>query len=321
MIGDPKQSIYGFRGADIHAYLAARRATQGRHYTLGVNYRSTEAMVAACNRLFQRAEGWARGAFRFRSGDENPIPFLAVAAKGRADRLILNGQAATALTCWTLDEDDGPVSPDDYRQRMARRDRDPNRRLATPSARGKSRFQTRRRAAPAADRKTSRSWCAPARRSRRHARSAGRPPHPQRLSLGSGLGVPDPGGGSIYCTGYGPAPRPPTRVWRARPWAPTPWPCLWSRWRNSSVTNWPGKPGRTLSRLPADLAASGRACHATALDAGRGSAGAAARTWERRASPDQSVASGRMAATIGGCHPWGTGADSAPIGASGSVGR
>ncbi len=119
MIGDPKQSIYGFRGADIHAYLAARRATQGRHYTLGVNYRSTEAMVAACNRLFQRAEGWARGAFRFRSGDENPIPFLAVAAKGRADRLILNGQAATALTCWTLDEDDGPVSPDDYRQRMA----------------------------------------------------------------------------------------------------------------------------------------------------------------------------------------------------------
>ncbi len=29
LIGDPKQSIYGFRGADIHSYLAARRATDG----------------------------------------------------------------------------------------------------------------------------------------------------------------------------------------------------------------------------------------------------------------------------------------------------
>src|SRR5256886_13395101 len=30
LIGDPKQSIYGFRGADIHSYLQARRATEGR---------------------------------------------------------------------------------------------------------------------------------------------------------------------------------------------------------------------------------------------------------------------------------------------------
>ena len=35
LIGDPKQSIYGFRGADIHSYLAARRATAGRHHVLG----------------------------------------------------------------------------------------------------------------------------------------------------------------------------------------------------------------------------------------------------------------------------------------------
>ena len=31
LIGDPKQSIYGFRGADIYSYLQARRATAGRH--------------------------------------------------------------------------------------------------------------------------------------------------------------------------------------------------------------------------------------------------------------------------------------------------
>jgi len=34
LIGDPKQSIYGFRGADIYSYLQARRATTGRHYVL-----------------------------------------------------------------------------------------------------------------------------------------------------------------------------------------------------------------------------------------------------------------------------------------------
>ncbi|WP_238580325.1 UvrD-helicase domain-containing protein, partial [Pseudomonas aeruginosa] len=47
MIGDPKQAIYAFRGADIHTYLRAREATRGRHYTLGKNFRSTAAMVAA----------------------------------------------------------------------------------------------------------------------------------------------------------------------------------------------------------------------------------------------------------------------------------
>ncbi|MFM8768731.1 MAG: UvrD-helicase domain-containing protein, partial [Rubrivivax sp.] len=45
LIGDPKQSIYAFRGADIHTYLATRRHTQGRHVTLGTNFRSTHGMV------------------------------------------------------------------------------------------------------------------------------------------------------------------------------------------------------------------------------------------------------------------------------------
>ncbi len=56
MIGDPKQAIYAFRGADIYTYLSARAATSGRHYTLGKNFRSTEAMVTAANRCFEFAE-------------------------------------------------------------------------------------------------------------------------------------------------------------------------------------------------------------------------------------------------------------------------
>jgi exodeoxyribonuclease V beta subunit len=93
LIGDPKQSIYGFRGADIHSYLAARRATAGRHYQLGTNYRSTRQLVAAVNRMFLHAEGhgahpgYAAGAFRFRKDGDNPLPFEAVDAAGRKEEL------------------------------------------------------------------------------------------------------------------------------------------------------------------------------------------------------------------------------------------
>ena len=45
LIGDPKQAIYAFRGADIHTYLRAREAIRGRHYTLDTNFHSSKAMV------------------------------------------------------------------------------------------------------------------------------------------------------------------------------------------------------------------------------------------------------------------------------------
>ncbi len=64
LIGDPKQSIYRFRGADIHSYLSARRKTAGRHHMLATNHRSTAPLVAAVNYLFSRAEGRAYPASR-----------------------------------------------------------------------------------------------------------------------------------------------------------------------------------------------------------------------------------------------------------------
>ncbi|MFM7272889.1 MAG: UvrD-helicase domain-containing protein, partial [Gammaproteobacteria bacterium] len=50
-VGDPKQSIYAFRGADVFAYLAAARAAEGR-LTLDVNRRATPALIGALNGLF-----------------------------------------------------------------------------------------------------------------------------------------------------------------------------------------------------------------------------------------------------------------------------
>ncbi|KQV52044.1 exodeoxyribonuclease V subunit beta [Massilia sp. Root335] len=118
LIGDPKQSIYGFRGADIHSYLSARRATHGRHYQLGTNYRSTRQLVGAVNRLFVHAEGtYAAGAFRFRKGAENPLPFDAVDAAGRKQRLVGVDGPFQALAVGIAEIED--MRADDYREFFA----------------------------------------------------------------------------------------------------------------------------------------------------------------------------------------------------------
>ncbi|WP_439258221.1 exodeoxyribonuclease V subunit beta [Lonepinella sp. BR2271] len=51
MIGDPKQAIYKFRGADIFTYLQASQQAQQR-FTLEKNYRSNGALIEAINQLF-----------------------------------------------------------------------------------------------------------------------------------------------------------------------------------------------------------------------------------------------------------------------------
>ncbi|PWC13955.1 exodeoxyribonuclease V subunit beta [Brenneria corticis] len=121
LIGDPKQAIYAFRGADIFTYLRARRDTAGRHYTLTTNFRSTRAMVDAVNQVFSLAESRSlgAGAFLFRRGDgENQVPFMAVRAKGRDERWLVEDAEAGAMTFLCVDEPE-PLSKTDYRRRMA----------------------------------------------------------------------------------------------------------------------------------------------------------------------------------------------------------
>ena len=118
LIGDPKQAIYAFRGADIHTYLRAREATRGRHYTLDTNFRSSKAMVGAVNHIFEVAEQRPGGAFRFGAVSDDgdgagaavSLPFLAVKAQGRKEiwqDTTYPGGAAPALVAWTMPEDAG----------------------------------------------------------------------------------------------------------------------------------------------------------------------------------------------------------------------
>lgn len=52
LIGDPKQSIYGFRNADLNSYLEARSQAD-THYRLTTNWRSDPGVVEAMNSLFR----------------------------------------------------------------------------------------------------------------------------------------------------------------------------------------------------------------------------------------------------------------------------
>ncbi|MEO6122708.1 MAG: UvrD-helicase domain-containing protein [Ilumatobacteraceae bacterium] len=52
-VGDPKQAIYRFRGADVHAYLDAVDAGAG--FTLGTNYRSDRSLLDGLGYLFDGA--------------------------------------------------------------------------------------------------------------------------------------------------------------------------------------------------------------------------------------------------------------------------
>lgn len=94
LIGDPKQAIYRFRGADVFAYMAAKRDA-GRRYTLDRNWRSTHHMVEAVGAVFKESTH----PFVYEE-----IPFEPVAAAGQADLAPLRGDDGTALT-WLWLED------------------------------------------------------------------------------------------------------------------------------------------------------------------------------------------------------------------------
>ena len=52
MIGDPKQAIYGFRGADVYTYLKAKKGSDEDVYRLNKNFRSSPDLIHAVNQIF-----------------------------------------------------------------------------------------------------------------------------------------------------------------------------------------------------------------------------------------------------------------------------
>lgn len=91
LIGDPKQTIYSFRGSDIFTYIKIRKFLPYK-YNLKINWRSSPGMVNAVNQLFQISNP-----FIFQD-----IPFIPLisAYQNRNYKFVIHKQPQQSVCFW-----------------------------------------------------------------------------------------------------------------------------------------------------------------------------------------------------------------------------
>ncbi len=107
-VGDPKQAIYGFRGADLPTYLQARGRAAAR-YTLASNQRATPRLIVALEALLNRND---------RAFVQDGLDYQPVTAGSRPRSVFVEpasgqyaGSDGAALRLWQLPIDnDGPIA-------------------------------------------------------------------------------------------------------------------------------------------------------------------------------------------------------------------
>ncbi|HTH93720.1 MAG TPA: exodeoxyribonuclease V subunit beta [Rhodocyclaceae bacterium] len=101
-VGDPKQAIYSFRGADLQAYMGARQRAD-EILVLDTNRRSTSPLITAVNAMFSRNPD----AFR-----DDSLRFEPVQAPPNAPApILLDGQPLAALDFWFVPRNEKESEP------------------------------------------------------------------------------------------------------------------------------------------------------------------------------------------------------------------
>lgn len=135
LIGDPKQSIYRFRGGDIFTYLRARRQVpEERRFTLTTNYRSSRPFIEELNRFYRFNQPYpfahpeleipavacpdkAKETLLF-NGKEFSRPLTFVFVQGRKDEYYLSVADEIKVMqqsgCWSIGIEDGESRPLKY---------------------------------------------------------------------------------------------------------------------------------------------------------------------------------------------------------------
>jgi exodeoxyribonuclease V beta subunit len=112
MVGDPKQAIYRFRGADIAAYLKAVEDSKLERFEMKRNFRSDRNLITGLNRWFQGQSGMSGESTGFKFGNKN-IAFIQVdaAKKGAGSGLSIAGHEneAKALQFRWISTDQKPA--------------------------------------------------------------------------------------------------------------------------------------------------------------------------------------------------------------------
>jgi exodeoxyribonuclease V beta subunit len=106
MIGDPKQAVYQFRGADVFTYINARRGIESRNgqiHSLNANWRSSTPLIDAVNHLFNRTNIF---------DNDSDIPFHSVDPSPLSSELSfkVDGQEQKPFSIFLVAGDDKPLN-------------------------------------------------------------------------------------------------------------------------------------------------------------------------------------------------------------------
>ena len=96
LVGDPKQAIYSFRGADLSTYLAVRD-TADAGYTLTHTHRAPQPLAQTINGLFQRGHAFHHSDMMFKP---------AVSALPYDRQLLRIGQPCSRMETWIVPDDE-----------------------------------------------------------------------------------------------------------------------------------------------------------------------------------------------------------------------
>lgn len=133
-VGDPKQAIYSFRGADVFAYLKAR-GDAAKAYTLDLNWRSDAALIKGVNLLFDQSHN----SFIYSHIRFSP----AQAADASLDDFSEDTTAGAAFRIWLMQTTAGPLSKKDAQRQAAEATAAEIQRLLLLGAKGRVRIGTR----------------------------------------------------------------------------------------------------------------------------------------------------------------------------------
>jgi hypothetical protein len=97
-IGDPKQAIYGFRGADVFTYMQAASAAE-RQFTLTTNWRSESRLIGAVNAIFDREKPFLLDEIQFDRATPGPHA---------DDKTLRIGGKEEAPYLWIAEKNDDP---------------------------------------------------------------------------------------------------------------------------------------------------------------------------------------------------------------------
>ncbi|SFE07622.1 DNA helicase/exodeoxyribonuclease V, beta subunit [Chitinophaga sp. CF118] len=104
-IGDPKQSIYAWRKADIFTYFKAREKVE-HMYSMNKNYRSSSTFIGAMNKFFLPGEGF--DTFHF-SGEQHAINYIHVDSPENNNKgyLFKNGEVDVPISIFQFPNNKG----------------------------------------------------------------------------------------------------------------------------------------------------------------------------------------------------------------------